>query len=314
MYGGISLELREQKYVLTIAECRNISQAAARLHLTQPALSAFLLKLERAVGSSLFERHGRELALTKIGELYVEKASRIMDIKREYDQELGALLHDREVPLKIGVQMLRAPKLVPRLTIAFRKYFPQAHPEFVENFGSTLYRMLRHKELDAVLCSSVWAEISSFGVEQIRLRDDRLLLATPHGYAPVAQKARPGSPCPIVCLSDIADETFILMPRMHSMRRLIDLVQQRQGTILHHIKEANRQEGAVHLASFGEGLTFTLDSYVSYFQPPRPVDFYQIDGAPQTSVSLIYLKDRLEARAVAALTQIGKEAFGESEL
>ncbi|MDY4031792.1 MAG: LysR family transcriptional regulator [Pyramidobacter sp.] len=309
------MELREQKYVLTIAECKNISQAAARLHLTQPALSAFLLKLERAVGSSLFERHGRELVLTKIGELYVEKASRIMDIEREYDQELAALLHDREVPLKVGVQTLRAPKLVPRLMIAFRKYFPQARPEFVENFGSTLYRMLRHRELDAVLCSSVWAEVSSFGVEQIRLRDDCLLLATPHGYAPVAQKARPGSPYPIVCLSDIADETFILMPRAHSMRRLIDLVQQRQqGTVLRHIREANRQEGAVHLASFGEGLTFTLDSYVSYFQLPRPVDFYQIDGAPQTSISLIYLKDRLETRAVAALTQIGKAAFGETEL
>ena len=55
-------------------------------------------------------------------------------------------------------------------------------------------------------------------------------------------------------------------------------------------------------------------SFVSSFQLPRPVDFYQIDGAPQTSISLIYLKDRLEARAVAALTQIGKAAFGETEL
>ena len=67
----------------------------------------------------------------------------------------------------------------------------------------------------------------------------------------------------------------------------------------------------MHLAAFGEGLTFTLDSYVSYFRPPRPVDYYRVSDAPRASICPMYLKGRLEPRTVTALTEIGKAAFGE---
>ena len=307
------MELREQRYVLTIAECRNISQAAAKLHITQPALSAFLLKLERSLGAPMFERHGRELVPTKIGKLYAEKAALILDIAREFDQELACLFRDREVPLKIGVQTLRAPKIVPRLEINFRKLLPQARPEFVENFGSVLFRMLRRKGLDAILCSDVWAEGHVPEIEKVRLRDDVLLLACPHGYEPVASCSRPGEPYPVVRLPDIAAEKFLLVPREHSMRRLIELFQEQAGVVLAHVREVNRQEAALHLASFGEGLAFTLDSYLPYFQLPRPVDFYAVEGAPPSGISLMYLKGRLDDRTVAALTGIGRAAFAGNE-
>ena len=306
------MELREQKYVLAIAGCRNISRAAEALHVTQPALSAFLLKLERSLGAPLFERHGRELVPTPVGQLYVEKSARILDIEREYEQELAVLLRNRELPLKIGVQTLRAPKIVPRLMIGFREFFPKARPEFVENFGSVLYQMLRRRELDAILCSDVWTEEGSPEVAQVLLRDDHLLLVSPYRYPPVAEKSHPGTPYPTIRLADVINETFILMPRAHSMRRLIDLVSQQQGLVLRNIKEANRQEGSVNLVSFGEGLTFTLDSYLSYFQPPHPVDFYLVEGTPPTSISLTYLKDRLDKHTVDVLTNIGKAAFSEA--
>ena len=131
----------------------------------------------------------------------------------------------------------------------------------------------------------------------------------PHGYAPAASKARPGKPYPLLGLTDVADENFILTPRDHSTRRLIDIVQARTGVTLKRYKESERQEAALRLVAFGEGLAFTLDSYLPYCHLPRPVDLYQLEGAPQTGFSLISRKGVLEASTAETLKDIVREAF-----
>lgn len=65
---GRDLDLNLLRVFAVVAECGSVTEAAARLYLTQPAVSAALRRLTTAVGAPLFVRQGRGLALTGRGQ------------------------------------------------------------------------------------------------------------------------------------------------------------------------------------------------------------------------------------------------------
>lgn len=74
----MDLSLRDMEYVATIARERNITRAAAVLHMAQPALSQSLQRIERRLGVRLFERTSRRVTPTRAGEVLAAAATEIM--------------------------------------------------------------------------------------------------------------------------------------------------------------------------------------------------------------------------------------------
>jgi DNA-binding transcriptional LysR family regulator len=62
------MELRHLRYFVAVVEAGSVSRAAARLRLTQPALSRQIRDLEAGLGVRLFDRIGRRMELTAEGE------------------------------------------------------------------------------------------------------------------------------------------------------------------------------------------------------------------------------------------------------
>ena len=80
------MNLKEQTYVSVLAECGNITKAADRLYISQPALSIYINNLEKSLGTKLFERAGKRFVLTPAGELYVEKARKMLELKNNFEE------------------------------------------------------------------------------------------------------------------------------------------------------------------------------------------------------------------------------------
>jgi DNA-binding transcriptional LysR family regulator len=74
------MELRHLRYFVATAETLNFSRAAARLHLTQPALSRQIRDLEHEIDAALFLRHGRSTALTAAGARLLPRAREILEL------------------------------------------------------------------------------------------------------------------------------------------------------------------------------------------------------------------------------------------
>lgn len=69
----MELELRHLKTIRAIAEAGSLTRAATVLGLAQPALSAQLRRIERALGGALFERGRHGVRTTALGELVLRR-------------------------------------------------------------------------------------------------------------------------------------------------------------------------------------------------------------------------------------------------
>ena len=90
-------------YFWTVAREGTIARACAQLHLTQPTISGQLRSLERAVGAKLFDRVGRNLALTDTGRVVYRYADDIFSLGRELQDTLKGRPPDRPLRLLVGV-------------------------------------------------------------------------------------------------------------------------------------------------------------------------------------------------------------------
>jgi DNA-binding transcriptional LysR family regulator len=70
----MAIELRHLRYLIAAAESGQLTRAAARLHLAQPALSQSILHVEQEIGTPLFDRHPRGVTLTPAGQVFLEHA------------------------------------------------------------------------------------------------------------------------------------------------------------------------------------------------------------------------------------------------
>src|ERR1041384_438101 len=78
-YGyAANVELRQLRYFVAVAETGNISRAAQKLFLTQPALSRQIKVLENEIGQCLLERQAHSIRLTPVGEALLREARELL--------------------------------------------------------------------------------------------------------------------------------------------------------------------------------------------------------------------------------------------
>jgi len=99
----MSMDLRQLGYLVSTVDAGSASQAALRLHVTQPVLSRQLRALERQVGVSLFERRGSRLTLTRAGEEFTAMARELLEDARRVERAVGDLATGRIREIHLAV-------------------------------------------------------------------------------------------------------------------------------------------------------------------------------------------------------------------
>ena len=124
------MNLKEQQYIVTLAGCGSMTQAAKKLNITQPALSSYLAGVENSLGYPLFERTGKALRPTYLGELYLEKARKILALGEEFQQQREQVLHGYQGRIRVGIPIRRSPHLIPSALKIFRSRFPNVEVDY----------------------------------------------------------------------------------------------------------------------------------------------------------------------------------------
>src|SRR5574341_2670464 len=187
--GAHSYTLRQLQYAVAVADTLSFRKAAEQCHVSQPSLSAQLAQLEAALGVRLFERDrkrvlptgaGREL-VRRARQMLIEADDLVMAAKQLGDPLVGTL--------RVGVIPTISPYLLPRITPALRKRYPNLTINWVEDKTDVLVRNLDSGRLDAVLIAM---EASIGDVEREIVARDPFVLATPPGH-PLGAKQSPAT-------------------------------------------------------------------------------------------------------------------------
>lgn len=118
------LNLNHLRLFAAAAEAGNVSAAAMKLRLSQPALSKQVRELEKAVGVALLERLPRGVRPTAAGELLAGYARQIFNLEEEAERALAALRGLARGRLRLAASMTIGVYVVPRLLAAARRRWP----------------------------------------------------------------------------------------------------------------------------------------------------------------------------------------------
>src|SRR6266403_2501638 len=120
------MELRHLRYFVGVAEMENVSRAALKLHVSQPALSAQIRDLEDEIGLQLFERTAKSIRLTKAGRAFLDEARAVLQRADE------AVIKARSIAtepseLHVGYSPTPVAEILPKTLRAFQRSMPSVH-------------------------------------------------------------------------------------------------------------------------------------------------------------------------------------------
>ncbi|MCA8949886.1 MAG: LysR family transcriptional regulator [Planctomycetes bacterium] len=143
--------LRQLQYIVAVAEDLSFRRAAERCLVSQPALSAQLAQVERALGVVLFERDRRRVLATTAGAAFVERARLVLRAADDLEAAAKSARDPFERTLRVGVIPTISPYLLPRVTPALAAAYPRLVVHWLENRTADLVHELEAGRLDAAL-------------------------------------------------------------------------------------------------------------------------------------------------------------------
>jgi LysR family transcriptional regulator, benzoate and cis,cis-muconate-responsive activator of ben and cat genes len=206
-------ELRHLRYFVAVAEELNFSRAARRLRMAQPPLSAAIRQLEAELGTELFRRSSREVALTEAGRVLLDGARRTLAeaeralsaTRRAGAGELGSL--------RIGFSWSARFETLPAVGRAFRARRPDVELLTEEMWNARMIEAIQSGAIDLAIALS--AQISD-GVTYTPIRSERVIAILSSNNARASDRAVP--------LDALSAHEFVLFPREYAPRLYDKLV------------------------------------------------------------------------------------------
>ncbi len=288
------MELGQLRYFAKAAELKNFTRAAEACSVSQPALSQQILKLEEELGRPLFERQGRQVALTAAGELLKERAEQIFAL---VDDAKGRITDDGETG-RVCVSAIPtvAPYLLPDVLRCFAERFPKAEVEVNEDVTEVLLKRLSQGEIDVGL---VALPIDKQYLTIEALFEEELVLVLPPGH-PLAERKR-------VTTADLHAEPFVLLGEAHCLTGNV-LSFCRQKAFQPVVTGRTSQLATVQeLVALGHGVSLVPESAARVDETGRRV-YRSLSGEkPKRTLALCWNPYRFQSRILKNFLECVRE-------
>ncbi|ABI75424.1 transcriptional regulator, LysR family [Hyphomonas neptunium ATCC 15444] len=160
------MELRQLEHVLAVVETGSLTSAAARVGLTQQALSKSLSRLESDIGGKLFERETRGMALTRLGETVVEHARDVVASAGRLKSAAAAELGLERGKLVVGLSPIAATTFIGQSVARFAEAHPNLRIDVEAGLDTDFVAALHRGQIDLALSTRTIGQEDSVLVEQ----------------------------------------------------------------------------------------------------------------------------------------------------
>jgi len=200
--AAAQMEFRQLRHFLALAEETHFGRAAERLCISQPALSASMLRLEEDLGIRLFERDSKSVRITRAGEQMLACAREMLNQADRTKSFARALSSGQLGRLDVGFSGPVLHRDLDKVIADFRATSPEIEIVMHEITSQKQPELLRAGQLDAGLV--IFSQPPE-GLEHVEVSEDRFVACVPADHPLAARK--------IIDVGELRDERFIVPAR-----------------------------------------------------------------------------------------------------
>jgi DNA-binding transcriptional LysR family regulator len=243
----MALELSELRAFLVLADHLHFSHAAEVLHVSQPALTKQMQRLEAKVSGRLLVRGYRKVALTPAGEILRDRARRLLREAEVAEQMARLAVNGKAGVLRIGFGIGSLAAGLPDILMRFRQQFPEVQVSMRDMSTPNQIEALHQGDIDV---GFVRLPVESAELVTVPVLEEMLVAAIPRGMS-----YRKG-------LFDLRNEPFVVISRSGSVSFFDHLVQtcRAAGFSPRIVQEVNELLTVLFLVQAGAGVSLVPSS------------------------------------------------------
>lgn len=290
------MEVHQLRYFCAVAETGSFTRAAQREQVAQPSLSQQIMKLEEELGVRLFDRLGRSVRLTDLGQTFLPRARAILFELKAAKEEVAERQSTVSGPLCVGVIPTIAPYYLPSRIALFSRKYPQVAITVVEDVTVRLMDSLRAGLVDMAVIA---LPMRGHDLECFPLRTERLYAILPSRHHLARKRS--------LLLKELRDEPFLLLRDDHCFRETAIEICKRARILPQVIFESGQFSSI--LGMVGAGLGISIVPEMALEQRPDCSFVLIADERASRTIGVATLKGRFLSRVQKAfLTQLRSNA------
>lgn len=240
------MTLQQMEYIVAVYRLRHFAKAAEQCGVTQPTLSAMIQKLEKELGTKIFERSSQQVTPTAIGKLIVEQAWEVLTRANRIKDIVEEQRHSLSGTFRIGILPTIAPYLLPRFFTKMEKENPSTDFQILEMKTAEITKAMQHGEINAAIAVRL-DELDTFN--QTTLFYEQFIAYVAKNDALFANKN--------IKTSDLSNEFLWLLDEGHCFRdQLVKFCNLKSATESKSKYSLGSIETFMRMVESGQGVTF----------------------------------------------------------
>ncbi len=303
------MDIRQIEYIIAIEQEQSISKAAEKLFLTQSALNQQLLKLEKELGTPLFERRKHTMIPTYAGRIYLNTAHRMVDMKQETYKIIRDITEERAGEIAIAYTPEAGALMFSHIYPIFHRKYPNITFRIREERVKKMEQLVFQKEVTLAFIS-YYDSSKHPELEYLDMDSEKMVLALPSTH-PLAHLAGEESylTFPHLDLTLLRNDPFIMLSKDTRMRDMIDLSFQIAGFRPNVLFESVSTRTVVSMVEQQIAPAFFPQSYVN---PNARMVYFSGPPLPGMDAGRDLFKRRLLNQAGERLYLHGRRLFPQS--
>lgn len=286
------MEMHQIRYFLAAARALSFTRAAEHCHVSQPALTTAVKKLEAELGGPLFFREANRLQLTLLGRQMEPMLAQVLDRAEAAQSAAESLRLVRQPPVRVGVMPTLGPVRLTRFLAEFERSHPGTEVTIREGRPTDLREWLERDELDAAIVNPVDVAAESWRIEP--LYTERYVVLLPPGHALQERNT--------LSLQDLNKQAYVDR-LVCEMREQVMAVCNTMGIELYARFRSEREDWVQAMVAAGLGFAFMPEYAITY---PGAVQRPLADPTVVRQVALATMPGRPHSPAVGSFVRAAK--------
>lgn len=274
------MELRQLQYFVKVAKKQHVTQASEELHIAQSAVSRQIHQLEEELGVNLFVQKGRNLQLTPVGKLFLNRVESIFSDLDRAVSEVHEFLDPNVGVIRIGFPHSLGMNLLPTVVASYKKERPGVKFRLKQGTFTSLIRDVMSGEIDLAFISP-FPESHDYVAGELLLTEELYAILPKHH--PLAGES-------VIRLEQLKDEPFVMFSEGFSLQTIVLDACKKAGFVPNLSFEGEETDTIRGLVAAGMGVSLLPEMASTGSGPLQPARLQLLEPRVTRTIGLIRRK------------------------